>query len=730
LRIVDYPRAGKQGIRRFVPSWRLLLGLGATGVLGVAALFGVVYAVVDVPEPNDQALEQTSVVYFSDGRTEIGRFGESNRIAVSLDKVPVHVRDAVLAAEDRSFYSNKGVSPTGIARAFYKNLRSDSTQGGSTITQQYVKNVYLTRERTLSRKLKEVVISVKVANQDSKEKILEDYLNTIYWGRGAYGVQTASQAYFRKDVSKLTVTEAAYLAGIIQSPSRFDAQKNLEGAERRWNYVLDGMVSTGKLTSTERAKVTFPEVAGPQTRNRLGGPRGYLVDVVKDELLRNGIEEAEIDTGGLRIVTTFERKAQLAAEKAVKGNFPKENAKGVHAGLTAVRPGTGAIVAMYGGPDYVKAPGQNAALAQIQAGSTFKPFTLAAALDEGISLSSRFAGNSPLDLPGTDKDVNNEFDQDYGSSVDLRYGIAESINTAFVDLTMELGPKTVREAVVQSGIPTDAPGLEANAVITLGTASVNTVEMANAYATFAAQGVRAEAPYAVAEVRQSNGEVAYRAAPQKERAWDKAVANNVTEALVGVVEDGTGREAQGADRPVAGKTGTAEDLTAWFVGYAPQLSAAVSFYKGDGTESLDRVGDMETFFGGGYPTEIWTAFMKAALDGVEEKEFPEAEDIGKPVNPRPTYDGDDGGRESEPEVSNEQPSRRPTARPTREAPTVAPTRTPAPQPTRTPRPPAPQPTVPTQPPNPQPTPTAAVPPDGEGGEGDAMRGGPTAAARP
>jgi membrane peptidoglycan carboxypeptidase len=704
LRIVDYPRAEKQGVRRFVPSWRLVLGLCFTGLLGVAGLFGLAYAMVSIPEPNDQALEQTSVVYYRDGKTEIGRFGESNRIAVSLDQVPQHVRDAVLAAEDRTFYSNRGISPTGIARAFYSNLRNDSTQGGSTITQQYVKNVYLSQERTLSRKLKEVVISVKVANQDSKEKILEDYLNTIYWGRGAYGVQTASQAYFRKDVSKLDVSEAAFLAGIIQAPSSYDPARNPEGAERRWNYALSGMVATGALTEAERAKLTFPEVSERKVENRLGGPKGYLIDVVRDELVRAGISEAKIETGGLKIRTTFDQRLQRAAEKAVKDERPREDARGVHVGLSSVRPGTGEVVAMYGGRDYVRAPGRNAATAKIQGGSTFKAFTLAAALDEGISLDSRYAGNGPLEVPGS-KPVQNQGDRDYGYSVDLRYATANSINTAFVDLTMELGAEKVRDAAVASGIPSDAPGLEADARVTLGTASVSAVDVANAYATFAAEGERVDNPHTVIDVADSSGEIIYKASVSKKRAWSRNVAANVTDALEGVVEYGSGTKAQEVGRPVTGKTGTAEDLTAWFAGYAPQLSTAVSFHRGDGTKSLDGVAGMSTFTGGAYPAAVWTAFMEEALEGTEVVEFPDPEPIGERVDSEPRYEPrSDDDEETSDSEETEQPDEEPTTPPTR---TPRPT---APAPTREPEP---DPTVapPTQAPPTQAPPTQAPEPD-------------------
>lgn len=639
---IDYPRAGRPGLRRFLPSWRQLLGIVVLGAALVVAGFGAAYALVAVPAPKDQQLAQASVVYYRDGKTELGRFGDINRTAVPLDKVPQYVQDAVLAAEDRTFYTNRGVSPTGIARALYRDVVGGGSQGGSTITQQYVKNVYLTQQKTVSRKLKEWIIAIKVDQSKSKDQILEDYLNTIYWGRGAFGVQAASQAYFGKDVSALTPSQGAFLAGIIQSPGNDDptvGPKSKARAQARWSYVVDGMHKLGfadAAANGDKAQAEgFPDVQPQKQVNRFGGPKGYLLQMVEDELVSEGFDQATVETGGLQVVSTFDAKAQQAAEKAVKENFPTVNAKGVHAGLAAVRPGTGEIVALYGGPDYVKAPGQNAALAQIQAGSTFKPFTLVAALENGVSLSSRYAGNSPIQVPGG-KPVRNEFGQDYGQSVDLRKATEESINTAFVDLTLDIGAKKVLDAAVQTGIPKDTPGLEPNAVITLGTASVNAVQMANAYATFAAQGRRVDSPHVVLQVKQgTDGKVVYKAAVKTEKAFDANIAATIDDALAGVVQRGTGTAARALGRPAAGKTGTAESNSAWFVGYTPQLSTAVEFYKGDGTESLDGVGGQNAFFGGGYPARTWTDFMQGALEGQPVQDFPNAQPIGQTRNPAP-----------------------------------------------------------------------------------------------
>jgi membrane peptidoglycan carboxypeptidase len=654
---VDYPREQYDGARRFVPSFKQFLLLCAVGFLALVALVGVAYAMTPIPQPKSLISAQTTIVYFDDGKSEIGRFGEQNRIIIPLDQVPDHVQKAVLAAEDRSFYENRGISPTGIARAFWTNLRGGATQGGSTITQQYAKNAYLSSERTYTRKLKEFFIAVKLARRDDKDKILEDYLNTIYFGRGAYGIQTAAQTYFGVDAKDLTVEQGAVLASVIRSPAGYDPANHPDRLQGRFDYVLDGMVAQGWLEPSKRAGMQVPELT--EGKKPRGGPDYYLMDAVRRELKANGFTDQDIDLGGLRVTSTFDRRSQRAAVRAVRQERPRENARNVHIGLSAVEPGTGAVVAMYGGAD---AGGLNEVTqARVQPGSSFKAFTLAGALDDGISLKSRFSGNSPFDVPGTDKEVNNEFDRDYGSAVDLVTGIEQSINTVFVDLNLEMGPRKMVQAAVDAGIPEDTPGLEANAVSTLGTASVHNIDMANAYATFAAGGKRATW-HVVQEVKGANGGTRYKADDSTERAFPKDVVADVDYALQQVVRNGTGTEARSLGRPSAAKTGTAAlrpDTTtsAWFVGYTPQLAAAVDFYKGTGRADLDGVGGLSTFFGGEYPARIWTAFMTAAMQGKDVEQFPPRADVGEAINPEPTF------------------TPTPTESPTTESPTASPTPT-------------------------------------------------------
>jgi membrane peptidoglycan carboxypeptidase len=683
---VDYPREAYDGFRRYVPSVKQFLALAGVGFLALVALIGVAYAATPIPQPKSLITAQTTIVYFDDGKSEIGRFGDQNRIIIGLDQVPEHVQKAVLAAEDRSFYENRGISPTGIARAFWTNLRGGATQGGSTITQQYAKNAYLSSERTYTRKFKEFFIAVKLARRDDKDKILADYLNTIYFGRGAYGIQTAAQTYFGVDAKDLTVEQGAVLASVIRSPAGYDPENHPDRLAGRFDYVLDGMVAKGWLQASDRAGMQVPPLA--EASKPRGGTNYYLMDSVRRELKAHGFTDRDIDLGGLRVTTTFDRRSQRAAVRAVRQERPRENARNVHIGLSAVQPGTGAVVAMYGG---ATAGGLNEVTqARVQPGSAFKPFALAGALRDDIGLKSRYSGNSPLDLPGTDKEVNNEFDRDYGSSVDLVRATEDSINTAFVDLTLDMGPNKVVDAAVDAGIPADTPGLEANAVNTLGTSSVRNIDMSTAYATFAAKG-KAAPWYTVQEVKGSNGGTKYEAHPETTRAFDADVTADVSYALQQVVKNGTGTEALSLGRPAAAKTGTAAlrpDTTtsAWFVGYTPQLSAAVDFYKGTGRADLDGVGGLSTFFGGEYPARIWTAFMTAALQNKDIEEFPPPAYVGETVNPQPTF--------------TPTPTESPT--PT-ETPTVLPT---TPLPT-TPLPTGP-PVPPTTPPGQNPSPTDTI----------------------
>ncbi|WP_426564207.1 transglycosylase domain-containing protein [Angustibacter sp. McL0619] len=710
-RIVDYPRASKLGWRRFVPSWRLVLGTGAAcfllGVIGFAFL----YHSVSVPDPNKQVLQNSSVVYWSDGKTELGRFGDVNRESVPLAQMPQSLQKAVLSAEDRSFYQNKGFSPRGYARAVWVKVRGGSTQGGSTITQQYVKNYFLNADRSPTRKAKELVIALKIEKNESKDKILENYLNTIYFGRGAYGVQAASRAYFGVDVSKLNLSQSALLASIVRSPGLYDPVTHKDNAQARMDYVLSGMVKEGWATQEQSDAVKFPKIAKRSTDNRYGGTNGYLLNAVRSEVVgKSGLSDADIDGGGLRIVSTFDRKAQEKAVQAVKDEMPKDGAKGVGVGLVAVKPGDGAVVAMYGGADAIKRERSSATQDTMQAGSTFKPFTLAAALEDGVSLKSSFNGDSPkqITIPGESKPwtVSN-FSAGEGGTHDLIFATEHSVNTIYAQLNEQVGPDKSRDAAIAAGYPEGTTDLKSNFANVLGTASPRVIDVATAYATFAAQGMHAPS-YMVKSVTLASGEQVFKAQVKANRAFDAGPMADLTYALQNVVKHGTGSfAASQIDRPLAGKTGTAQDAkSAWFAGYTPQLATAVGLYRNgkdkDGHPvqlSLNGLGGNNNVQGASFPLHIWTAFMKGATEGMKVEQFP-----------APVY----GGESNSPT---------PTATATA-TPTSTPTRTPTSTPTVT-RPTATTPTVPTPtlPTVPVPTGSPTSSPTTGGGGGGAGSGG-------
>ncbi|MGQ0625331.1 MAG: transglycosylase domain-containing protein [Sporichthyaceae bacterium] len=691
----------------------------------------VAYSRIEIPDPNESALQQTSRVYYAGGEEEIGRFGDTNRVSVPLDRVPTSLRDAVLAVENRSFYTDNGVSPKGMLRALWVNLRGGSTQGGSTITQQYVKNYYLTTERSIQRKLKEALLSIKIDRDRSKDQILEDYLNTIYLGKGAYGVQAAAKAYFNKDVSDLTVAQGAVLAGVIQRPSRYDPTDadGRAALRSRWQIVINSMVETRALTPEARDKLKFPKFPKQaQAESRFGGQKGYILTMIRAELKARGLSTDEIENGGLRIVTTLDPQAQEAAEMAVPEEFPESNTKGLRVGLVSVQPGTGRILAMYGGKDFLgkdKFAQVNTATYPIQAGSTMKIFTTASLLENGYTLRSRFNGNSPLNLPGS-KPVNNQGFVDFGA-VTLKRALEKSVNTAFVQAVTKVGATTVRKTMVTAGIPNKTPGLDTNARITLGIASTPPVDIAGAIGTLCGGGIRAETHIVERVLGPNGGEIPIRR-PQvsNEAVFDEQTIAGTLEAMQAVVQVGTGTEAKRLGRPAAGKTGTHEGLTAWFSGCTPQMATAVNFFKGNGTKDLPTI-DGRNFFGGGFPAKTWTTFMKAALRGQPVEEFPKAQRTASTETPTTDpFDTESGFESADPNEGGPLVTTGPIFPSFDPGPTTVPS--PDPKPTKSPPPtatptetgaPTPSATA-TETPQPAPTP-AAIPgtgaPPGEGAQG-------------
>jgi membrane peptidoglycan carboxypeptidase len=624
-------------ILRRVGAWGLTIGL----VLATIAVVGmsIVYARIQIPGPSEFAQAQSSIFYYADGTTEMGRIGLANRESVSITDLPDYVPNSIVAAEDRTFYSNPGIDFLGTGRALFKTVVLGHKQGGSSITQQYVERYYFGQTTTdLVGKTKEALLALKIDQQQDKDRILENYMNTIYFGRGAYGIQAAAREYFNVNAADLTVSQAALLAGIIPAPSAWDPRVNPVQAEARWNYVLDGMVAQGWPTPSDRLRLEFPETAEYRKDNTFGGPQGYLLrEAIVEISAKTGLSQDAVETGGYTIVTSIDWATQQAAQNAA-ATLPEDHSPNLRLAIVTLDPTTGAITSMYGGADYV-AIQRNAVTQDIaQAGSTFKPFALIAALEKGIALESVYSGASPQAIAGFSKPVKNFGNENFGN-ITLTTATEHSVNTVYAQLARDVGPDTVMDVAVRAGLPEDTSGLEANPANVLGTASPHPLDMASAYATIAAQGVRHD-PFLVATVTDAAGEVVYAHEVAEERVFGEAVMADTTYALQQVVLHGSGGYAANLGRPIAGKTGTSSDnKSAWFIGFTPQIVGAVAVYQvgADGSvEAITPFGGFKQITGGSVPCRIWTAMMGEVLPNLPVEQFPPRSHVGTAIIPSPS----------------------------------------------------------------------------------------------
>ncbi len=676
----------KSGWRRFF-TWFgitvLVLMLAGAGVLGFA------YATVKLPDPNADFQTNTSFVYFNDGKEKLGSYQIQNRQTLAYEDIPQNVKDAIVAGENRTFWTDPGISIPGIARAVISVAKGEDVVGGSTITQQYIKVLYLNQEKTLSRKFKEILLAAKMGNEMSKEEILGGYLNTVYFGRGAYGIEAAAQAYFGKPAAKLTDAQAIALTSIVNNPGNLDPAKGDKQAAdllERYQYTINGMVEMGTMTEAEKNEIyaELPEFPKVERDSQFGGPKGFLLNMVQDELKAKGFTEEQINGGGLSIITTFDAKAQEAAVKAAQkitadtaatGN---KKAKNLHAGLASIDVETGGVLALYGGPDFVK-DSRNWATTARPTGSTFKPYALGAALDQGFTLDDKLNG-SQFTPPGENTPVRNAGDRNYGT-VNLLQATTNSINTAYVDLEgqMDDGPENTLAFAQAAGLP-KAAGWEPISRVPLGIPEVSPLSQATGYATFARDGKHIDT-HVVAQVKDASGAVVYAADTSAEQTVDADVANDVAYALTNVVQDGTAARAGNMGFPIAGKTGTyyirdaaggSKTTACWFVGMSKQIATAVMYVAGD--EGTDDLNDYYPagFFGSGPPLSTWMSYMSVAQDGLKDIAFDGPTQRVSTQSPTAPARTSQPTRTSKPSATATQPTTEPTTEPSTE-PTTQPT---------------------------------------------------------
>jgi penicillin-binding protein 1A len=683
-------------------------------------LAGVAYLLVNVKLPAEPPLGQTTYILGADGSRLASLNAGEDRVLVTLDKVPQIVQEAVLAAEDKNFFEHSGVDPLSIVRATWRDIRNPGQlQGGSTITQQYIKNAFpdVGRDRTLWRKLKEGALAVKLERKLSKQEILERYLNAIYFGRGAYGVQAASRAYFKKDIDDkddpIDLNEAAYLAGLIRAPELADAVLAPDVARSRRSRVLTNMVDAGFVTARERRQaeaIPFNEFVYPRedrepTVASING-NDYFVDYVRRELIRRYGEKA-VNGGGYKVTTTLDPEMQKLAQRAVYGFL---NPPGDPAGALVSVDETGRIIAMVGGEDWDEsqvnlAVGKEGGGSGRQAGSTFKPVLLAEAVREGYSVESSFAGPPSIVLPkasnGVDWKVANFEEANYGSRVNLIDATRNSVNTVYAQLAVAIGADNMREMAEDLGVKTKLP--EVNSLV-LGTAEVSVLDMAAMFSTFANRGEYVE-PRAILKIETATGTVIEdntRRDPR--RVLDRDDADIVNYCLRQVVERGSGTAAQIEGVSLIGKTGTTQDFgDAWFVGATRKLTTAVWMgYPEGNSRKMTSVRGKEVS-GGTLPTTIFKRFMTRAVRMPQFKdaaEFPTPENFpGRVLNTRVPYST----------VTTGPPTSRATPTSVRSSGTTAPASTVPPSTTTAPPTSAPPPTSPASPTTTRPRPSPPTP---------------------
>ena len=616
--------------KHLILKW--VLGItGALLALGIGA-FAYLYATTEIPQPESIAVAENATVYYADGTTPIGTFSEQNREIIDCSVLPDYVGQAVVASEDRSFYTNRGIDLVGIARAFWNNLTTGSRQGGSTITQQYAERYYLGETTSYLGKAREAILALKIAQAQDKDQVLCNYMNTIYLGRGTYGIQAAAKAYFGKEAKDLTVAEAAMLAGIIPSPSSWDPAVNPEQAQARFTRVLRIMQEDGYITAQEQQEAQFPQTIEYTQQNSYQGANGYLLQMVRDELTGDGTFSAEqLDTGGYAIVTTIDKSKQdlmysvvSPAQNGMQGVIPD----GMEFGGISVNAKDGSIISVYAGEDYLTKQLNQATQSVYEIGSTMKPMALLGAIQEGVNLDTVFNGNSPRKFDGIADPVGNFGNMSYGN-VNLYTATAQSLNTVYMDVQAKLGTQRIAEIAKEAGAESDALD-GTNPFTVLGNNALTTKDVARMYATIANQGNRPNI-HIVSSVKNTDGEDIYKAPTDTTQVFDANDTALVTKAMTGTVQNGTATEALAVGHNLAMKTGTANDsYAASAVGFTPSVVSVFAMWYPDANGNPQEVPAFGGWSGGSdYPVHLFTQYMTQALAGTDNETFPNAVDHGK-----------------------------------------------------------------------------------------------------
>lgn len=616
--------------KHLILKWVLGI-IGALLALGIGA-FAYLYATTEIPQPESIAVAENTTVYYADGTTPIGTFSEQNREIIDCSVLPDYVGQAVVASEDRSFYTNRGIDLVGIARAFWNNLTTGSRQGGSTITQQYAERYYLGETTSYLGKAREAILALKIAQAQDKDQVLCNYMNTIYLGRGTYGIQAAAKAYFGKEAKDLTVAEAAMLAGIFPSPSSWDPAVDPEQAQARFTRVLRIMQEDGYITAQEQQEAQFPQTIEYTQQNSYQGANGFLLQMVRDELTGDGTFSAEqLDTGGYAIVTTIDKSKQdlmysvvSPAQNGMQGVIPD----GMEFGGISVNAKDGSIISVYAGEDYLTKQLNQATQSVYEIGSTMKPMALLGAIQEGVNLDTVFNGNSPRKFDGIADPVGNFGNMSYGN-VNLYTATAQSLNTVYMDVQAKLGTQRIAEIAKEAGAESDALD-GTNPFTVLGNNALTTKDVARMYATIANQGNRPNI-HIVSSVKNTDGEDIYKAPTDTTQVFDANDTALVTKAMTGTVQNGTATEALAVGHNLAMKTGTANDsYAASAVGFTPSVVSVFAMWYPDANGNPQEVPAFGGWSGGSdYPVHLFTQYMTQALAGTDNETFPNAVDHGK-----------------------------------------------------------------------------------------------------